>query len=819
MKRLLLRLTAVSMVLSMGGIAIIQALKGSDDSAGLEPTVPETAPAEASSIPQPIPASTSGDAIASSPSDPFTSSRFVKVAQTSGATETPSTQSRFSSARVGIGNSSAAEQSPITATPVPRQSQYGGGSPANSFANRYGDSSPTQVSVPPIADPIGLRDEPGKTGASVDQHASVAQQPTPAAVQELVDVSTRQNALRQSSAVAAAAELDATNAYQDPTQRYDDPTDTNTAATDSIGGESGQYNAQDAPRTAPAYAAGRTNRENDQPGVSIDTRQQFPAYGSSPAENGFGSPASTAIANSSNDSTGGPATYGGDPVSRYGGAGDSVVGVNQVEPAVGPLPTVASVGSGGQPLDRPSTGRPGDAELEGVQAPSLTLEKIAPDEIQIGRLATFQTTVRNSGKVTARQVLIRDEVPAGTRLVSTSPEATSTADGSLLWQLGTLEAGEEQTVSMELMPEEEGEIGSVATALFEASASVRTVATRPLLELQLTAAPKVHIHDTVTLNIRLSNPGSGAATGVIIEEDVPDGLSHPAGHALEFEVGTLQPGESRELELTLGAETAGIVENVLIARADANLVVEKSVELEVIAPSLKVSMSGPAKRYLERHAKYTFTVANPGTAPAKEIELVAYLPKGMQFVESNNAGKYDESTHAVYWSLEELPPSQMGSVELTTLPIEPGEHKIRIEGRADMDLTDAQEKTVLVEGLASIFFEVADISDPIEVGQETTYEVRLVNEGSQASTNLRVSAQLPQGMRPLSADGPTRGTVNGQVVIFQPLSRLDPKAETVYTIQVQGLTAGNQRIRVQVISDDMSDPVIEEEHTRVYADS
>ena len=119
MKRLLLRLTAVSMVLSMGGIAIIQALKGSDDSTGLEPSVPETAPAEASSIPQPIPASTSGDAIASSRSDPFTSSRFVKVAQTSGATETPSTQSRFSSARVGIGNSSAAEQSPTTATPVP----------------------------------------------------------------------------------------------------------------------------------------------------------------------------------------------------------------------------------------------------------------------------------------------------------------------------------------------------------------------------------------------------------------------------------------------------------------------------------------------------------------------------------------------------------------------------------------------------------------------------------------------------------------------------------------------------------------------------
>ena len=40
---------------------------------------------------------------------------------------------------------------------------------------------------------------------------------------------------------------------------------------------------------------------------------------------------------------------------------------------------------------------PGERQLEGQQAPSIILEKMAPDEIQVDRKATFQTTVRNTG--------------------------------------------------------------------------------------------------------------------------------------------------------------------------------------------------------------------------------------------------------------------------------------------------------------------------------------------------------------------------------------------------------------------------------------
>jgi len=287
---------------------------------------------------------------------------------------------------------------------------------------------------------------------------------------------------------------------------------------------------------------------------------------------------------------------------------------------------------------------------------------------------------------------------------------------------------------------------------------------------------------------------------------------------LEFEVGTLKPGESRQLELKLKGAKAGIVRNKLVCKGDGDLHAVKVVELEVLAPMLQVGLHGPRRRYLQRPATFTVSVANPGTAPAKNVELVAYLPKGMKFVDTNNAGQYDSNRHAVYWSLAALPPDQIGNVQLNAVPTETGDQKLRIEGRAEMGLADEQEQNVAVQALAALMFEVADVADPIEVGNETTYEVHVVNQGSKTATNISLVALLPNGMQPLSGDGPTRGVIDGQRLVFEPLARLAPRADALFKIRVKGLQAGDQRIRVQVKSDDVQTPVTKEESTRVYAD-
>jgi len=464
------------------------------------------------------------------------------------------------------------------------------------------------------------------------------------------------------------------------------------------------------------------------------------------------------------------------------------------------------------------SGLPGSRQLEGPQSPHLTIEKVAPKEIQVGKVATFAVTVRNTGAVSATGVEIRDRIPKGTRLISTAPQAARGIQGELVWTIGTLQPGAESSVEIKLMPIAEGQIGSVATVVFQADASARTVATKPELVLQTSAPQQVLIGEELTLSITVSNPGSGIATGVVLEEHIPPGLQHPGGAELEYRVGDLPPGESRKLELTLLASRPGQTANLLTARGEGNLRAEDRLDINVVAPALDVAVDGPKRRYLEREATYRFSVHNPGTAPAEGVELVAYLPRGLKFVRANNSGYYEEAERAVYWRLEELPVDETGTVELIAMPVESGQHSLRLRSSADRGATAEAEQPVLIEGISAIMFEAVDVTDPIEVGGETTYEIRVLNQGSKAASNVQVAVMLPVELRAISAEGPTAHAIESGRVLFEALPRLAPKADTTYRVRVQGLRAGDLRTRVQVWTDEMRTPVTKEESTRVYAD-
>jgi uncharacterized repeat protein (TIGR01451 family) len=386
----------------------------------------------------------------------------------------------------------------------------------------------------------------------------------------------------------------------------------------------------------------------------------------------------------------------------------------------------------------------------------------------------------------------------------------------LIWQFDTLAPCEEKIVKISLLALAEGELGSVATVVFEGRASSRSKATQPALVVEVDGPSEVMIGEQVTLTMKITNTGTGAATNVILGEAIPEQFTHPAGKDLELSLGTLKPGQSQTVELQLAATKAGIAKNLIELEADGGLKVNKEMDLQVLAPDLKLAVDGPKKRFLETKATYTVSVSNPGTASAKNVEVVTYLPKGLKFVQANNSGQYDAVKHAVQWNLVELPASETGDVTLVAEPVEQGEHKLRVEGRAQQGLTDQVEETVLVEGLAAIMFQVADLEDPIEVGGETTYEIRVMNQGSKAATQVQLVAMLDSSMTLVNASGPARHSAKGQNLEFEPIKALAPKAEATYKVRVKAGAEGDLRLRVQVVTAEMKQPVTKEESTTAY---
>ncbi len=468
-------------------------------------------------------------------------------------------------------------------------------------------------------------------------------------------------------------------------------------------------------------------------------------------------------------------------------------------------------------------GVPGPLQLEGLQTPQLAVEKRGPKEIQVGKPARYEILVRNVGSATAHEVTLRDSVPRGTSLIATTPPASPAAEadareGDLIWSLGVLPPGGEVRVLMELMPEEEGEIGSVASVSFRADATLRSRATKPALVIDCPEPQPVRIGGDVKAAITISNPGSGTATGVVLEAFLPETVSHRAGAELEFDVGQLRPGDSKTIELVLGTRLPGSQPARFIARADGGLEVDRALPLPVTAPTLELAIDMPARRFLQRPATCAIAMANTGTASARAVELAAQLPAGMKFVRANNAGWHDERTNRVLWNLEELPAGETGTVEMVVMPVQAGEQRITAAARSTDGPSDQVAHACQVEGLAALAFQVADSEDPIEVGGVTEYVVRVANEGTKAATGVRLAATLLGDLEPVEAEGPGRHRVENLAIEFEPLAKLGPGEEVVYRIRARGQRAGSQRVQVQLLSEDTPTPITKEELTSVYDD-
>ncbi len=489
------------------------------------------------------------------------------------------------------------------------------------------------------------------------------------------------------------------------------------------------------------------------------------------------------------------------------------------QPAVQPNPN-PNTGNSTRPNSMRTANVPGDRKLDGAQTPALTVERLSPREITVNEVADFVIVIRNVGRVDADEVEVHDQVPANTDFQGSNPPPVSlTPDKKLLWSVGTIKAGQEKRIQYQLKPLQQGEIGSVASVTFSTQASMRTLVTNPVLEISHRAKPTAMIGSNIIFDVIVTNKGNGPAKNVLIQEDVPPQLQFQEGfRELEFEVGTLAPGQTKQIQLTLKAVGVGRIKNTVIATAAGGQRSQHDIDLEIVSPQLQVNADGPTRRYLGRNVAHQFRVANPGTASATNVELIAKLPAGLRFVRANNQGVYRQSAHAVLWSMAELAANGTAEVELTTMPADVGQQDINFEVHADLGQRASVVQPLGIEHLVDVAFDIDDTVDPIEVGAETSYMIKVVNQGTLAASNINLQVEFPAGLRPVSVDGQYQGQINGQRVQFPPINNLKPGEQLQIQIRAQGQTPGDHRVVVSLHADGRQSAASKEEITRVYTD-
>jgi uncharacterized repeat protein (TIGR01451 family) len=462
---------------------------------------------------------------------------------------------------------------------------------------------------------------------------------------------------------------------------------------------------------------------------------------------------------------------------------------------------------------------PGGRQLDGSQNPSMEIQKRAPNEVQVGMPATFTLHVKNVGNATAYDVNVVDAVPKGAKLVRTNPQAQSNGTSGLVWKLGEMAARSEQVLTIELIPETEGEIGSVASVNFAAQASVRTMSTQPKLVVKQLLEPMVLGGEELRIMIEVTNAGTGTARDVRLEEEVPANMRHISGaKVLGLTVGDMAPGASEKYDIDLIAVSPGKISNIVRAVSENTAANESSAQIEVVAPKLQCNVEGPRLRYLERQATYTVSVTNSGTAMATNVDLILNLPSGLQFNSTEKHGEYLPSQHAVMWQLAELAAGKTASVKVTLLPINEGDFVLLMKSQADGVRAEPIEKPVQVQGQSELSFSIEDDNDPIETDGSTTYLIKITNIGTRVDNNIELSIDLPEGAVLEQVDAPVNYKESQRVVVFAPIPQMQSKDQQLIRISVRHTREGTHVVRARVRSKLREVPVVKEESTQVYRD-
>ena len=454
------------------------------------------------------------------------------------------------------------------------------------------------------------------------------------------------------------------------------------------------------------------------------------------------------------------------------------------------------------------------------QEPAVSVEWIGPVSAQLNRPMSCQILVRNTGPAPVHQVTVRHRLSPGVTCKRSEP-AASTDREELVWSLGVMQPGQQRRLEVQLVASQRGAMNCQATVAFSTSAGQQVQVREPLLLLKMRAPEKALVGENVNLLFAVANPGDGVAELVKVKALLPEGLECSRGRIVEMDIGNLAPKETRTLQIACVAKAAGAHKAMIAANAEGNLAASDYSITDILEAKLDLVMHGPKLRYLDRHAVYLLKVTNPGSAAAQNVTLQEVVPAGFKFHTATGGGRWDEAAKTVSWQLGDLLPGQTREVSIDLLATAAGDHRLQAQVTSSRGVRTDAAAVTRVEGSSSLVIELADVDDPVEVGGETAYEIRVTNAGTKMETNLELSCTLPDGVEFKGAKSiaGVRHRIEGREIIFDPLPRLAPRADVIYRVHVRGLQAGDFRLRARVRADGMPEPVLREESTRFYNDN
>lgn len=338
---------------------------------------------------------------------------------------------------------------------------------------------------------------------------------------------------------------------------------------------------------------------------------------------------------------------------------------------------------------------------------------------------------------------------------------------------------------------------------------------KPELLLVKSAPPEAGTCAPFELKLIYRNVGAVPATQVKLVDTLPDGMKTAAGDStVNLDLGTLAPGQGKEVKLPVMATRSGTFTNVARLSCAEGIAVEAAAVTIVHSATLALDCSAPAQVFAGRPLNVCLTVRNTGDGVENRAVARLPLPPGATLVSATEGGALVDG--AVVWEVASLAGgvtrelcARLSRRELGAVDFAP-----TVQGSCGPLVSSAC--ATKVAGIAAILLEVVDLEDPVQVGKEVTYEIKVTNQGSATGTNVRMICTLPASQEFVSGAGITAVKAEGRRITMEPLASLEAKGVASWKLVVKAAAEDDARFEVELASDQFEQVIRENESTQQY---